>query len=533
MATLEVGRAPAAEPEAARATETTRLLCAAAYTEETFAEEVLEELVEEEYRAVAVPPGVDPAPVIKHCLEALRQKALRNRVLAAMLVVAMLLVVGGFGLRLGYSLAWAIVAYYVARRWQKTLLGPLLTAYFLLSLLFLATAGGIAAAVAVSFLVAWATVAYDLWRSTYGIAKRDLNRRTFDPAGAPEIASSELVRRMDEIVEHQDGNLTVYSGFLPFAGSGGDLGGWSFVIDLRKGNEGPTGHRLTPKPVQALDLYAGVERSLRDLGMSNVTIEDRVFVNGTDIRDDRDLLPSPTGRPSSGIGDLELRRLMSTPTHRVRHYKCIRVIDWRGELVLSLFLRFSVANERLFCELSGFLLTPLKAELHRIDGMPTSPELGDLLWLARRSLLSTVPLWRRSPWAVLRPTLRQRQRAKLLRRVERDPFFDYGAGFNVLDRARSREYSRYFQLLDKEMHAKVLERSILDAIVDVLDDHNIDTAELVERRSTIINHGIMVGEGSVNAEKMAVGTGAAIVEGFKRAKQGGSDASSGGSAGHG
>jgi hypothetical protein len=91
MAILEVGQEFAAKSEAARPTETTRLLCAAAYTEPTFAQEVVEELVEEDYRAVAVPPGVDPGPVIKHCLAALGKKRLRDRVLAANLVLAAVL----------------------------------------------------------------------------------------------------------------------------------------------------------------------------------------------------------------------------------------------------------------------------------------------------------------------------------------------------------------------------------------------------------------------------------------------------------
>ncbi len=90
MAILDVGRAAVAEQEAVGWTETTRLMCAAAYTEPTFAQEVVEELVEEDYRAVAVPPGVDPEPVVKHCLAAIRRKTVRDRILAANLVLAVL-----------------------------------------------------------------------------------------------------------------------------------------------------------------------------------------------------------------------------------------------------------------------------------------------------------------------------------------------------------------------------------------------------------------------------------------------------------
>ena len=486
MSILEVGSETTAQAAPAQWTETTRLLCAAAYTDGTFAQEVIEQVVEEEHRAVQVPPGVDAVPVIKHCLAALAQKTLRDRVLAADLVLAVLFTVGT----------------------------------------------GSAVFLVLGFLLAWAVVAYDVWTGTHRVVTKQLNARAFDPAQAPIVGDPDLARRAEEILERQAGNLAVYSGFLPFAGAGFDLGGWSFVVDLRKGKE-EAGHRSTPQPVELLDLYARVEEALLALGMSNLTIEERVFVNGTDIRDDRTLLPAPTGRPSAGIGDAEMQRFVVAPSHRIRHYKCIRVTDWRGELVLSLFLRFAVANGRLFCEMSGFLLTPLKPELHRSDAIPAEPELKDLARLARSSLASAIPLWLRSPSVVLRPLMRQRRRTKLLKRVKRDAFFDYGAAVTVLDRVRSPDYSRYFQLLDKEMYVKVLERAILDTIVEVLDTHNIDTSELAERRSTIINNGIMVPGGSVQAESIAVGAGARIVNRMTRTKQPATSSGPGGGGGGG
>lgn len=460
-----------------------------------------------------MPPGVDPEAVIKHCIAAVRQKTLRDWVLAANLaVVIVLVVVGGLGLGLRFGLGplelglvvlLATVGYWLAMRPGKALGGVRI----FVAVLFVFVGG---LGVLLGFLVAWATVAYDLWSSTYGIVKKRLGPSTFNPADAPPVTNSELARRTDDIVARNGGNLTVHSDFLPFAGSGTHVGGWSFVVDLRKGKEDSlTGRRREPEPVEPLDLYAEVERSLLEFGTSNLTIEDRVFVSGTDIRDDRALLPSLLGRPSSSVSDAELRRLMVAPTHRVRHYKCIRVIDWRGELVLSLFVRFAVMNGRLFCELSRVLLTPLKPELHRIDGFASRPELRDLLWLVRCSFMSTLPLWRRSPAVVLRPVLRHQRRANACKLVKRNAFFDYGAVVSVLDRACSEEYSRYFQRLDHDMHETVLEHAILDTVVQVLDDHNIEIAEIAERRSTIINQGILVG-GAFNAENVAVGAGAQV-----------------------
>jgi hypothetical protein len=134
-----------------------------------------------------------------------------------------------------------------------------------------------------------------------------------------------------------------------------------------------------------------------------------------------------------------------------------------------------------------------------------------VLSIVGRAFRRTLPLWLRSPAPIVRPLFRMRREARQLRRVKRDFFFDYGAPATALDRARSTEYSRYFQVLDREMYVKVLERCVLDTIVEFLDRHDVDTTELTERRETIINNGIMVPGGSVQAHNIAVGEGAKIL----------------------
>ncbi|MGH2943181.1 MAG: hypothetical protein ACRDLN_10480 [Solirubrobacteraceae bacterium] len=458
------GARPEAGPQSAAAswTEATRLLCMAAYTDATFAQDVLEELVEEEHRAIHVPPGVDVAPVVRHCCAAHDRKMLRDRLLALDVVLSIVLtaIMGGLWLVIGFAVAWVVVA-------------------------------------------------CDFCTARYGIAGKGLGRNAFDPAAAPEPDAAALAR-VEELAGRQGGNVTVYSGFLPFAGAGIDLGGWSFVVDLRKGREAAE-RRLTPKPVRPSDLYEGVEHALRDLRMENLTIEDRAYVNGTDVRGDPVLLPAITGPPTTSIGEAQMQSLVHGSTRRIRHYMCARVTDWGGELVLSLFVRFGVANGRLFCERSGFLLPSLKPELQRGDGVAPELELLDVLRLAWRSLLATPVLSLRSLWVVLRPLGRHRRRARLLKRIKRDAFFDYGAGENVLDRVRSTDYARYFQKLDTEKYTKVLERAILDAIVEVLDAHDVETGELVERRTTIINNGVMVRGESLKVDNLAVGQGARIL----------------------
>jgi hypothetical protein len=441
-------------------------MSAAAYLEGTFAQEVVDELVEEPFRAVQVPEGIDAVPVVRHCLAACRRKNIRDGLLAALLLLALVSIVTGTSALLGFCV-----------------------------------------------IAAWAVVVWDVWTSSRSLVLGKLSAGTFRPEDAPAVANTQAAARVSELEARSHGNVSVYSGFNPFGGSGFDHGGWSFAMDMQKGSE-HMGERHEPKSFDVSELYEAVDAALRRLRITGLELEGRLFVNGTDLRHDRLLLPDVVGHPVAAVDQADLDRFIAHPTHRVRYYVCIRVIDWRGELVVSLFLRFALENGRLFAELSRFLLPPVKSKYHRVDSI--EPELtvrGALSMLGRASLL-TIPLWLRSPASVLRPVRRARRRSVERRQVKRDPMFDYGAPTTALDRARSTEYSRYFQKLDREMYVKMLERTILDTLTEFLDEHDIDTGELTERRETIVNNGLMLPGGTVQAHNLAVGSGAKIVSRF-------------------
>ncbi|HEX5924559.1 MAG TPA: hypothetical protein VFY45_12050 [Baekduia sp.] len=465
MTTLDEIAEPAMPPVGAPEwTETTRLMCAAAYLDSTFAQEVIEEIVEEPFRAVQVPAGVDLVPVVKHCLAAQRQKAVRDMVLLATFVVCVLLSVKSFSSM------------------------PLL----------------------VGFVLGWLTVAADLWVSTFSVATKQLSAAQFKPEDAPVMSDATTKARVEDLAQRQRGDLVVYSGFNPFSSAGLDLEGWSFVIDLRKGAD-RFGQRADPVAFDPAEMYDAITASLTCLNIEGFSVQDRVFVNGTDIRDDRGLLPDVMGRPAADISPEQMTEYIRTPTHKVRHYRRFQIVDWRGELVVTLFLRFAINNERLFAELSPFVLLPMRMEYRRIDGIDQELSFRRVASIAWQSAKATFPLGVRSFATAIRPLTRMRHQAQRERQVRRDYFYDYGSRRTALDRARSNDYARYFQKLDKEMHTKLLDRVLLDSIVEFLDAHGIDTGELVQRRDTIINHGIMVPGGSVNAHNIAVGQNASII----------------------
>ncbi len=460
-------------------TEATRLMCAAAYLDGTFAQDVVEEIIHERHRAVQIPTGVDIALVARHCLAALRQKLVRDVLLAADVVATLVL------LSVKSTSLWLLLG----------------------------------------FLFAWAVVCWDIWSATYLVVVRRLSPKQFATNPPPPIADPHIAARIDELARDQRGNLTVYSGFLPFSGAGIDVGGWSFLIDLRKGKQDLYGDRKPAQELSAASLYETTGRSLTALGMPNLEIRDRLFVSGSDVRDDRTLMSDILGPPNSWVGTDVLGRYMASPTHRVRHYRCIEIVDWRGELVVTLFLRFSISNGRLFCELNKFVLVPLKEELHRLNHLGTQMRLGDLISMASHAALKTPGLSLRSIAIVIRPIRRGLRQSRTAKHVATDEFFDYGAPVTALDRVRSTRYRRYFQRLDKEMYDKFLERTVLDAIVETLDRHGIDTAEITERTTEIINNGIMMKDSTLQAGNLATG-GSRIQVNFKLPRGGGGEGAS-------
>lgn len=459
-------------------TEATRLMCVAAYLDATFAQDVVDEVVYEHHRAVQVPTGVDIATVVKHCLAAERQKIVRDGLLTLDVLLTLIL------LFVKVSLAW----------------------------------------LAFGYLLGCVIVLWDIWRATYLVVKR-LNPRDFAMHTAPTPADSRLAGRIDALARDQRGNLSVYSGFMPFSGAGMNVGGWSFLVNLHRGGDDLFGERSIPRELEVMELYEGVTGSLDALEMGNLEIRDRLFVSGSDVRDDKALMPNPMGPPLAWVDLDVLSRYMAAPTHQIRHYRCIEIVDWRGELVVSLFLRFAIRNGRLFCELNKFVLVPLNEDLHRLDHAGGGIRPREVLSTIVRAAFTTPSLSFRAPKVIFRPLGRSMEAAGTAKRVARDPFFDYGASATALDRVRSTKYRRYFQRLDKEMYDKVLERTVLDSVIGVLEQHGIDTSELAERRATIINNGIMARETNIEAHNVALGRGASILSNMRRAGESGTGSS--------
>lgn len=450
--------------------DTTRYLCAAAYLDRGFCNKVLDEIFEESHRFTAPSFGVDVVQVVKHCLAANRLNRTLDWVMIAALAIVFLPVPESLYPR------------------------PI---YFLL----------IGLKPLIAFCGAWAYNFWDDRRRRHVIIARRLSKRSRS-MNVDVPLSEEHRLRLEELEDDEASNLIIFAGSSPFVGSGQRLEGWSFVVNASRPKTGELG----VTPFSAADLQDHVHRALKELGLGHFTVTDTLFVSGQDIRHDTRFLPDPYARPYRSADPKLVRASIGLPSHSFRTYLTMRVVDWKGELVLSVFIRFHRVRWNLFVEASYFVLPSLKSEYRAVDGFTSHPSLRQNYELVKHSFFNTIVHLISAPIFVIKdlwtPVRNSFAEESHLKEIRENPLFDYGATTSIREAGASNRHARYFQRMDKDMYVKIIEHRLLEEITAFLDKMNVDTGEVRQQSQVILNNGVMVTGGKLDAQSVAAGTGA-------------------------
>lgn len=439
---------------------TTRYMCAAVTLDPSLERKAIDDVLEEEHRAVVSTPGVDLVTVLKYALAAHRRRLVRDAVLLADLLAL-------------------IVTVFVFQP----------STAFLLFLLLL-----VAACVAVFT---------ERYSSRYGSVIRGLQPGSFAPQQAPSPGSNSYADRQLKRIAAASaaGNVTVYSRFPPFVGYGLVQTSWSFAIDVTRPRRD-----ARPRAFSVQEVYDHVKGGLHDLDLPGIEVTDRLFVNGRDIQDDPRFLRRP-GDPVTTVSPDLLRELMAYPEERARPYLTIGMTGWRGDLVVTTFIRFLLSRTDLFVEAAHTAVPPLRDEFKVIDERDPAPTPGEFFGLVGGSLLSTLPLLLASVPAIARELGSGNRREKKRRHVEETG--DYGALLSLREEAADSRWQRYFQVFDDARYVKVIEQRIFRSLLEFLEARDIDTSSLSARTETVVNNGVMVtGRSTVHADQIAGGAGA-------------------------
>ncbi len=441
--------------------EVTRYLCAAVNISENLARDAIEQVLEEQNRAIAITPTTDLVAVLKYALRANRRRLFRD--------------------------SWLF--------------------FILCALVAVAIFSGhipLAGLVLIALLVgAWLTVFIERYVRYFGPAAAGLRPGKFDPAGAPAPVHDLFAERQLARIEHvsKTGNVTVYSAFQPFVGYGNVYSSWSFTVDVTRGR-----HGAEPTPFNVQEVYDHVKARLGELDLPRLEVTNRLFVNGQDIYGDPRFLPDPDSRPVTQVDDTLLRELMSVPEERARPYLTVGMAGWQGDLVVTMFVRFLMSRNYLFVEAAHTAVPPLRAEFREIDMLDTGPTGKQFFRLAGGSLKSTIPRLFGSIPGIFHGLLQDNRRSRKQHPVGR--VFDYGSLFSIRQAVADTKWQRYFQKLDGEQYTKVVEKRLFNSLADFLIDHDVDASELMSRGETIINNGVMIsGRARVEGSQIAGGQG--------------------------
>src|SRR3954469_21304736 len=179
---------------------------------------------------------------------------------------------------------------------RRLLLRDIVLSILAVAFLVLPTVLEPAAVIWVVLLLVAAEVIYaEAVVSTWGVTARRFVRGSFDPQEELDRGAS-MRDALAQVAQAQDGNVTVYSGFSPFVGAGFDVGGWSFALNISRGRE-RFGTVAAPRRFELTELYEHVSGAIDSLGLSGLSIEDRLYVDGRELRRDGLFLDAARARP--------------------------------------------------------------------------------------------------------------------------------------------------------------------------------------------------------------------------------------------
>ncbi len=501
-----------------KATDTTRYLCAAGHLDEDFQDYVMRHVIYEERRALGESYGVDMSAVVSWCKSGLRRINKRDLVLTGILVLVILsyflvnamirnllanpnlsyslytILQGATQLFSVTTIVLALIILPIAfnfekwlkRHWPGTLPGvityPTLLVLFFPFSLFIVP-------------LIWGTIFSELIIRYYGQQTNLLRKNTFNPQARPVPLDNNLAKKLQENFSTGQRNVVAYSGFTPFAGAGiyrEDLS-WSFVIDTSKGAFDPSdftgsAKRLIPQSFPLSSLYHAVEMDVWDLGIKDVLeIEGKLYVRGQYLPEKPAFFNAAVIHPVTSVDPQLIEQYKEHPTEDVRYYQCMRFNFWRGEMILTAFLRFVQRGKELFTEIDYLLLPPMKPDYYWVDERELTPLLKKIWELYKRSFNNPIRIWLGAPSRLLRGYSYTSAQNRLAHFARNAPAFDYGASTSVRQSASDDVYHLFFQKLDEKMYLKIIEKQILETAINFLDAHQIDTTELRQRAQVILN----------------------------------------------
>lgn len=362
-----------------------------------------------------------------------------------------------------------------------------------------------------------------------------------------ERSTARVETRLAEIEAAQHGNLTLYSGEDPFLGTGdtpfrwhkadervgANERAWSIAIELNR--EGASPSLLEPGPrsrvrIDPVELHGVLRKRLLQLNdpdlppnerVGALTVDDHVVGEGR-FRWDSPLIDAKKLIPYSQVRPEAVTALIRNPQARLRYYQRVSISDEGQtvlaedqpiigsvdqEIVVSAFIYVAVEGHMFYLQFVPTSLAPIGDYYHKIDHLPKISSGKFLLKVvmdaARTAFRDTIG----APFGVYR-TLRLIWREhksfnKELTHSKDFVYADIGAQISVRQFGARLWPRTYIQQLDVAKYTQIVERLVLDTVLDFLVAKGVDTTAYRAVAQAIYNSGIIVA-GNVRNSNLTV-----------------------------
>ena len=363
-----------------------------------------------------------------------------------------------------------------------------------------------------------------------------------------ERSTPRVEERLAEVNAAQQGNLTLYSGEDPFLGSGytpfkwrkaderigANARAWSVCIELNR--EGaPPRDIFDPEPpgrmrIDPVELHSALRKRLLELNdpdlpsnerIGALTVDDNVVGEGR-FRWDSPLVDAKKLIPYSQVRPEAIPALMRNPQARLRYYQRVTISD-QGQTVLaeeqpvigsvdqevaiSAFIHVAVEGHMFYLQFVPTYLAPIGDLYHVIDHMPKVSSSKFLFKTALDAARTSFRDFLGSPLHVFQTLLlMHREHKSFNEELEHSKdyvYADIGANMSVRQYGSRLTPRTYIQELDVAKYTQIVERLVLDTVLDYLVAKGVDVTAYRAAAQAIYNSGIIVG-GSVRNSDLSV-----------------------------
>lgn len=309
-------------------------------------------------------------------------------------------------------------------------------------------------------------------------------------------------------IPNNEQNICIFSDIKPFIGAGVIYKNSSFVLAIDKVKTSMMNDSSIIDSSED-DIYDFIQNSLFK---NYQNINQKLYINGSLLNNDTNLLSAI----DTGKLDKEIWKEYSKQNNNaIRRYICITNISESEEVQTNFFIRFSKQqNNTLFVEITATILAPVSNTYRMIEKLPEKISLIRFISIFQTSILSSIINVFKSFFYGLGFIFSIREKIFgeniINTQIKENPLFNYGEKSTLREDISNTSFETFYNFMDEQQLSKQIEKSFFTNFIKFLDSKNIDTFELTQQETTIINHGLIMSGGEFKAENMAVGKKSSI-----------------------